>query len=240
MKYILQTDNETIEIPIIRSKRKTLGLEVKYDGTVNARVPMRAPREIIERFIREHEAWIIRKRQEWSLAGNNQDDVAGEFGERKRRGANAVDPSKILPPVETKEGKAKIRQYIERQVEYYAKIMGVTYGRISMRNQKTRWGSCSSNGLKKFATVSARSPNFARITPMINANTMICSISPLARELIGLSGIIFNSVSVNEVAFIVSTDAALVLIVLMSSPTPGLIRFPTDNATVTASAVVAR
>ena len=56
MKYILQTDNETIEIPIIRSKRKTLGLEVKYDGTVNARVPMRAPREIIERFIREHEA----------------------------------------------------------------------------------------------------------------------------------------------------------------------------------------
>lgn len=26
MKYILQTDNETIEIPIIRSKRKTLGL----------------------------------------------------------------------------------------------------------------------------------------------------------------------------------------------------------------------
>lgn len=45
MKYILQTDNETIEIPIIRSKRKTLGLEVKYDGTVNARVPMRAPKE---------------------------------------------------------------------------------------------------------------------------------------------------------------------------------------------------
>ena len=150
MKYILQTDNETIEIPIIRSKRKTLGLEVKYDGTVNARVPMRAPREIIERFIREHEAWIIRKRQEWSLAGNNQDDVAGEFGERKKRGANAVDPSKILPPVETKEGKAKIRQYIERQVEYYAKIVGVTYGRISMRNQKTRWGSCSSQGNLNF------------------------------------------------------------------------------------------
>ena len=81
MKYILQTDNETIEIPIIRSKRKTLGLEVKYDGTVNARVPMRAPREIIERFIREHEAWIIRKQQEWSLAGNNQDDVAETWGE---------------------------------------------------------------------------------------------------------------------------------------------------------------
>ena len=130
MKYILQTDNETIEIPIIRSKRKTLGLEVKYDGTVNARVPMRAPREIIERFIREHEAWIIRKRQEWSLAGNNQDDVAGEFGERKKRGANAVDPSKILPPVETKEGKAKIRQYIERQVVLFDSIEDAAFQQL--------------------------------------------------------------------------------------------------------------
>lgn len=40
-------------------------------------------------------------------AGNNQDDVAGEFGERKKRGANAVGPSKILPPVETKGRKAR-------------------------------------------------------------------------------------------------------------------------------------
>ena len=63
MKYILQTDNETIEIPIIRSKRKTLGLEVKYDGTVNARVPMRAPREIIERFIREHGPGFVCNRE---------------------------------------------------------------------------------------------------------------------------------------------------------------------------------
>ena len=150
MKYILQTDNEIIEIPIIRSKRKTLGLEVKYDGTVNARVPMRVPREIIEKFIREHEAWILRKRQEWSLAGSSRDDVTGELGERKKGGTNAVDPSKILPAVEKKEGKAKIRQYVEKQVDYYAKLMGVTYGRISMRNQKTRWGSCSSQGNLNF------------------------------------------------------------------------------------------
>ena len=144
MKYILQTDDEVIEIPVIRSKRKTLGLEVKYDGTVNARVPQRAPREIIERFIQEHEAWILRKRREWSMDRNG-----GKNSEGQRR-SNAVDPSKILPAVETKEGKEKIRRYIEKRVDFYANLMGVTYGRISMRNQKTRWGSCSSQGNLNF------------------------------------------------------------------------------------------
>ena len=98
----------------------------------------------------------------------------------------------------------------------------------------------SLNWLKKFATVSARSPIFARITPMISANTITCSIVPLARELIGLSGMIFRIVSVSEVASIVSTEAADVWIALISSPTPGFIRFPTPRATQTASAVVAR
>ena len=131
MKYILQTDSERIEITIIRSRRRTLGLEVKGDGTVNARVPMSAPREIVERFFEEHKEWILKKRYEWGMN-------------------KAVDSSKILPAVGRKEGKQKIKKLIEERVAYYARIMGVTYQRISMRNQKTRWGSCSSQGNLNF------------------------------------------------------------------------------------------
>ena len=86
MKYILQTDSERIEITIIRSRRRTLGLEVKGDGTVNARVPMRAPREIVERFIEEHKEWILKKRCEWGMN-------------------KAVDSSKILRSGEKRESK---------------------------------------------------------------------------------------------------------------------------------------
>lgn len=43
------------------------------------------------------------------------------------------------------------RRDLERQVAWHAARLGVAYGRISVRDQSSRWGSCSSNGNLSFS-----------------------------------------------------------------------------------------
>lgn len=129
-EIIISNDETQITVKVIRSKRKSMGLQIKGDGSVTARVPERTADKTVKRFVHSHQDWIFRKYAE--LCGRLK------------------QPELSLPAVMTADGKKKIRKLLEQRVEYYAKIMGVTYGRIAVRNQKTRWGSCSSRGNLNF------------------------------------------------------------------------------------------
>ena len=126
-----QKNEEPVEVQIIRSSRRSMGLQVKADGTVCARVPMQVMDYAVQEFIEGHADWIFKKRK-LVLSRDNRPDIV------------------YLPEVTEESDRERIQTFIEEKVSYYASVMGVSYGRITMRNQKTRWGSCSSKGNLNF------------------------------------------------------------------------------------------
>ena len=64
-----------------------------------------------------------------------------------RASSKEIEP---LSYAEIQELADKALEYIPGRVAYFSKQVGVNYGGITIRNQKTRWGSCSSKGNLNF------------------------------------------------------------------------------------------
>ena len=123
-----------MDITVIRSNRKTVAIQVNADLTVTVRVPRYTSRKDIERIIREKEPWIRKHLEQL----------------RAQRESYEAEEIPYLTAEEIESLADKARKYIPERVAYFAECMGVTYGRITIRNQKTRWGSCSGKGNLNF------------------------------------------------------------------------------------------
>ena len=117
--------SERIYYELVRSDRKTCQIQVKSDGRIIVRAPRRMPERHIERFVSEKSDWI--------------EKTLKRLSDAKER----LDGAEPLSPEEIKRLSKEALDYIPKRVEYFAPIVGVEYGRITVRNQKTRWGSCS-------------------------------------------------------------------------------------------------
>ena len=114
---------------IIRSERKTIAVEVSYKGIV-VRAPQKMPDEEITAFLKKKEKWIERTLQKIETKKNATCDV--------------------LTSTEINELAEKAMAVIPEKVKHFASLFGVDYGRITIRNQRSRWGSCSSKGNLNF------------------------------------------------------------------------------------------
>ncbi len=116
-----------IDYELIRSARKSIGAEIRQ-GRLIVRVPFSASQSDILRFLTQHRRWI-----ETHLA------KASEL--------------QSMPRMTREEIKAlaeKARETIPGRVAYFAPLAGVTYGRVTIRTQRSRWGSCSAKGNLSF------------------------------------------------------------------------------------------
>ena len=130
----MDLDDKT-HIEVIRSKRKTLAIEIRPDMRVVVRAPEKIPQNEIMKFVEEKQNWIKKHLVQMYFK-------AEEIKKQKKEPAlTNADIEKLCQ---------NALSVIPDKVKYYAEIMGVTYGRITIRNQKTRWGSCSSKGNLNF------------------------------------------------------------------------------------------
>lgn len=132
-EWKIQDGVRQIHLKVIRSSRKSIGLEVREADEVYIRVPVGLSDKEITKFAEEHRQWILEKTKLVEIRQNHRESTG-------------ATPPEILSPVEIEEIKRKIGS----RVQYYCQVMGVSVGRITIRNQKTRWGSCSGKGNLNF------------------------------------------------------------------------------------------
>ena len=121
-----------IEYELVRSKRKTVAIEIKPDGTVVVRAPRLMSKRFIDSFIDEKQSWIETHREQML---------------KRRAEVGTIEP---MSESEKKALSKQAKSIMPDRIARYAQEIGVTYGRVSYRFQRGRWGSCSSKGNLNF------------------------------------------------------------------------------------------
>ena len=62
-EFVIEMEQEQIPVEVIRSKRRSMALEIRSDGSVLARAPLRVSDRTLRKFVASHARWIYEKRQ---------------------------------------------------------------------------------------------------------------------------------------------------------------------------------
>jgi len=143
---------------LIRSRRKTLSLQIKSDGSLVVRAPMRYDITRINNFITEKNKWIITKQLEMKNRLNLRNEMLMKQELSRNEGILFLG-EKIKIPFENPQNKTEIilwykveaLKYITPRLDNFANQLGKKYSKIKITSARKRWGSCSGRGNINFS-----------------------------------------------------------------------------------------
>lgn len=133
----IQYQSKLYELPytLIHSNRRSFSINISPDGQITVRVPMRATQKEISHLLIEKRIWIVTKYLEVQEKQRNR--PVSELTDTQRL---ALEKRYI----------AAAKEYFPKRVTHFHQFTGGSYNRITIRDQKTRWGSCSARGTLSF------------------------------------------------------------------------------------------
>jgi len=125
MKEKINISGQEIDYNLKKSKKaRNLRLTVNLEGNLTVTVPWFCSMWQARRFVKKKSNWILKSINRFKNSGGSS--LLTKVGKR-----------------DYKKLKEEARNFVSRRVEYFNQHYNFEYKRISIRNQKSRWGSCS-------------------------------------------------------------------------------------------------
>lgn len=160
-EYVLAGDPEILLILRRSARAKRISLRIsQLDGRVTLTLPRFCPEKEAIAFAREKEAWIRKhlaaRLQDVAVAPGVQLPIGGRMHEVVSISGRKVafqDQRVLVPGPAERAGKrlaghlkAVARARLAEASDHYADKLGLPYAAITLRDTRSRWGSCTSEG----------------------------------------------------------------------------------------------